>query len=256
MGCHLTRTGRPFFADPALSAILLERMAGALHRAGFWDRFDTGWICLDAELLPWSAKARELIDTQYAPLGAAATMGLRAATGLLGQAASRGVESHALLERTRLRLDAASAFDAVWQRYAWDVNSIDDLRLAPFHLLASEGVVHDTQDHAWHMSAIAEFCAADPKLLLATPWRAIDLEDAEATGDAVRWWEEQTAAGSEGMVVKPRAFVPRGSRGIIQPALKCRGREYLRIIYGPEYTLPGQLERLRSRSLGGNGALR
>jgi protein phosphatase len=52
------------------------------------------------------------------------------------------------------------------------------------------------------------------------------------------------------MVVKPMSFVARGRKGIVQPAIKCRGREYLRIIYGPEYTDPSQIERLRSRSLG------
>lgn len=51
------------------------------------------------------------------------------------------------------------------------------------------------------------------------------------------------------MVVKPLEFVARGRRGIVQPAVKCRGREYLRIIYGMEYTLPEHLERLRSRGL-------
>jgi protein phosphatase len=51
------------------------------------------------------------------------------------------------------------------------------------------------------------------------------------------------------MVVKPLDFVARGRRGLLQPAVKCRGREYLRIIYGPEYTLPEHLERLRARGL-------
>jgi protein phosphatase len=51
------------------------------------------------------------------------------------------------------------------------------------------------------------------------------------------------------MVVKPLAFVARSRRGLIQPAIKCRGREYLRIIYGPEYTVPEHLTRLRSRRL-------
>jgi protein phosphatase len=48
------------------------------------------------------------------------------------------------------------------------------------------------------------------------------------------------------MVVKPMSFTARSA----QPGLKCRGREYLRIIYGPEYDAPSQLDRLRSRSLG------
>jgi protein phosphatase len=52
------------------------------------------------------------------------------------------------------------------------------------------------------------------------------------------------------MVVKPSQFVTKGRKGLAQPAVKVRGREYLRIIYGPEYTLPENLERLKSRGLG------
>ena len=57
------------------------------------------------------------------------------------------------------------------------------------------------------------------------------------------------------MVVKPLAFVQRGRRDLAQPAVKCRGREYLRIIYGPEYTLDENLQRLRERSLGAKRSL-
>ena len=59
-----------------------------------------------------------------------------------------------------------------------------------------------------------------------------------------------TAKGGEGMVVKHLDFVVTGKRGLVQPAIKCRGREYLRIIYGPEYTAPENLSRLRSRGVG------
>ena len=50
--------------------------------------------------------------------------------------------------------------------------------------------------------------------------------------------------------MKPRSFVARGPKGLVQPAVKCRGREYLRIIYGPEYAFDENLSRLRSRGLG------
>jgi hypothetical protein len=66
----------------------------------------------------------------------------------------------------------------------------------------------------------------------------------------VAWWEALTAEGGEGMVVKPFANLHRGPKGLSQPGIKVRGREYLRIIYGPEYTEPHNLERLRDRNLG------
>jgi protein phosphatase len=52
------------------------------------------------------------------------------------------------------------------------------------------------------------------------------------------------------MVVQPLDFVLKGKRGLAQPAVKCRGREYLRIIYGPDYTDEANLSRLRARGLG------
>lgn len=58
-----------------------------------------------------------------------------------------------------------------------------------------------------------------------------------------------TSQGGEGIVVKPENFIIKGDRTLIQPAVKCRGKEYLRIIYGAEYTAPENLDRLRSRGL-------
>ena len=254
-GVIYTRTGRAFFSDPATEGALLERLAAAMTATGFWDRFNTDWACLDAELLPWSAKARALIEEQYAPVGAASIAGLGAAIGLLATAGARGVNAGPLQDRFDARLDGARRYDAAWRRYAWPVHGLDDLKLAPFHLLATEGAVHDGRDHAWHMRSLAEFCAHDPAVLRATPWREVDLADAAAAADAVAWWDTLTESGGEGVVMKPAGFVARGPRGLVQPALKVRGREYLRLIYGPEYTLPGQLERLRERALGAKRGL-
>jgi protein phosphatase len=96
----------------------------------------------------------------------------------------------------------------------------------------------------------SRLCAAAPDLLLPTTHRKVDLVDSESQKQAADWWTEHTERGGEGMVVKPLHFIEKGRRGILQPGVKCRGREYLRLIYGPEYTLSENLERLRSRGLG------
>jgi protein phosphatase len=83
----------------------------------------------------------------------------------------------------------------------------------------------------------------------------VTLADEQDVGDATAWWEALTERGGEGMVVKPLEGVVRGRRGLLQPAIKCRGREYLRLIYGPEYTAPEHLERLRQRGLGAKRSL-
>jgi hypothetical protein len=228
----------------------------AVTASGLWDELATDWLCLDAELLPWSAKALELIRVQYAAVGAAASTGLREAVGTLEAAATRIEEAKPLLDRFRVRESKALAFVDAYRRYCWPVESLADLRLAPFHLLASASGVHVDRNHEWHMETLARLSAMDPGLLLATPCRSVDLTDMASQSEATAWWEELTGRGGEGMVVKPLDFVARGPRGLIQPALKIRGREYLRIIYGPEYDLPENLNRARGLSAKRSLALR
>jgi protein phosphatase len=253
LGICYTRTGRRFFNDATLEAELLDRVRAAAETAGLWDELDTGWLCLDCELLPWSAKALDLVRGQYAAVGASARAALAEALGALERAAEGNAAVQPLLERFRARATMAGQYVEAYRRYCRPVHSLADLQLAPFHLLASEGAVHAGRDHLWHMTQLARLCH-DP-LLLATPYRTIDVTDPAGEAQGVRWWEELTARGGEGMVVKPLAFAAQGRRGLIQPAVKCRGREYLRIIYGPEYTAPEHLERLRRRALGGKRSL-
>lgn len=254
-GIVYTRTGRRFFEDLRLEAELLGRVRGALDRSGLWDELQTDWICLDCELMPWSAKAQALLTQQYAPVGAAANAGLNAALQALEQTKAHGGDVEALLARHRDRRAMAERYVAAYRRYCWDVHSLADLRLAPFHILATEGSVPFDRDHVWHMETLRRICEADSALLLATPYRMVNLADEASRADAVSWWTELTGRGGEGMVVKPLDFVAQGKRGLVQPALKCRGPEYLRIIYGPEYTLPENLERLRQRGLGAKRSL-
>jgi protein phosphatase len=259
-GIVYTRTGRRFFGDPELEQAFLERIRQALAASGLWERLETSWVCLDAELLPWSAKAQELLRTQYAAVGAAGSAALPRVIESLQHAAQRLEGDEAaklapLAEHAGRRAGDVARFVAAYRRYCWAVRNLDDLKLAPFHLLATEGHLHIDKDHAWHMETLAEFCRADPALLRATPYRVVDLTDPESAAAGIAWWTDLTGAGGEGMVVKPLSFVHKGPRGLAQPAVKCRGREYLRIIYGPEYTAPGNLERLRARGLGRKRAL-
>jgi protein phosphatase len=252
-GIVYTRTGRRCFDSAEIEAELLEILRASVSRAGLWEELSTTWLCLDCELMPWSAKAQALLQQQYAPVGAAARAGLAAAGAALAQAQAAGLEVGALRERFTAREAMAEQYVAAYQRYCWPVESVRDLKLAPFHLLASEGRVHVDRDHAWHMEMLHRL--ADNGVIVATPYRVVELADEASCAEAVAWWEALTARGGEGMVVKPLSFVARGSRGVVQPALKCRGREYLRIIYGPEYTAPEHLERLRARGLSGKRSL-
>jgi protein phosphatase len=199
--------------------------------------------------MPWSVKAEELLRTQYAPTGAAANAAVDSARTALRAADRRGLDISELLHAFDDRANLVGRYVDAYRHYCWPVRGVEDIKLAPFHILASEGAAHADKTHVWHMETLAELCKADPELLLATPFRAVQLGDHAAVADITRWWEDMTAKGGEGMVVKPLDFIVVGKRGIIQPAIKCRGPEYLRIIYGPEYSRLDNLERLRDRGL-------
>jgi protein phosphatase len=255
-GIVYTRTGRAFFTDPALESQALAVVRDAIGAAGLWNELGTEWMVLDCELMPWSAKAQELIREQYASVGAAARGALALSVDALRQAAARGAPVDALLQRFGQRERLVGAYTEAYRRYCWPVDSLDDLRLAPFHLLASEGAVHAGRDHLWHLEMIGRIrAAAAGRLLHPTAHRVVELANADAEAAATAWWEEMTARGGEGMVVKPLHFIARGPTRLAQPAIKCRGREYLRIIYGPEYTEPENLGRLRKRGLGAKRSL-
>ena len=248
IGACCTRTGRRFFEDRALEAQFLEHVRTGIADAGLWAELETDWVVLDSELMPWSLKAQDLLREQYAAVGVAARTSLTAAESLLRQTADRGIDAGDALVKVEERLSLARLYSESYARYCWPVTSLADIRVAPFHLLASEGQVHIGKDHLWHMNVAARLHEAGPALFRDTKHRVVRLNTPDEI-EATRWWEELTSKGGEGMVVKPMGFVANGKRGLVQPAMKCRGPEYLRIIYGPEYTLPENMDRLRNRSI-------
>jgi protein phosphatase len=128
-------------------------------------------------------------------------------------------------------------------------HGLDGVRLAPFHILASEGAAHLRRSHVWHMDSIAGYCAGEDNLLIATSYIVADTTSEEDMAEVCRWWQDLTDRGGEGMVVKPYDPIAIEDGKLLQPAVKCRGAEYLRLIYGPEYILPENLARLKRRNL-------
>jgi len=252
---------------------LLAQLSAAAEAAGLFAELDTSWLLFDAELLPWNVKAGQLLRDQYAAVGAAARASLPAAVSVLEQARTRhlpsgepngelrSAELDALLARTVAREANATAFTAAYLRYCWTTDGLAGVRIAPFQLLASEGAVYHERPHLWHLDVADRLVAASPGLITPTRRLPVQTDDPASIAAAVLWWQEHTAAGGEGMVVKPAANLHRdpaltpgrdssAGRGLVQPGLKVRGREYLRLIYGPDYTEPANLVRLRQRAVG------
>ncbi len=251
-GAVYTRTGRPFFDDPAVTEEILRRIRDAVGQAGLWDELATDWLLLDAELMPWSLKASGLLRTQYAAVGAASRAVFPGVLGALEAAGARGVDMGELLARQRSRAEDAAAFRAAYRRYCWPTRGLNGMRLAPFQILASQGCNRALLPHDTQLALIDRMIEHDSSSLLHTTRRLyVETGDEASVLAGIDWWREITGRGGEGMVVKPVEALARNGRGaLVQPGIKCRGREYLRIIYGPEYVRPEQLERLRSRSLG------
>ncbi|MEU0085328.1 polynucleotide kinase-phosphatase [Streptomyces sp. NPDC006274] len=250
-GALHTRTGRPFFDDPAVTEEILERLRAAVSAAGLWDALDTDWLLLDAELMPWSLKASGLLRSQYAAVGAASGAVLPKAAAALEAAAARGAGVADLLDRQHGRAADAAAFTDAYRRYCWSTDGLDGVRLAPFQILAVQGRSLAAVPHDEQLAWLDELVEHDPTGLLQVTRRlVVDTADEASARAGTDWWLEMTGRGGEGMVVKPLQALARDGKGrLVQPGVKVRGREYLRIIYGPEYTRPQNLERLRNRFL-------
>ena len=255
-GALHTRTGRPFFDDPSVTEQVLDRLRAAITAVGLWDELGTDWLLFDGELMPWSLKSAGLLRSQYAAVGAASRAVFPPVLGALEQAAARGVPGlDGLLATQRERAVDAEAFTEAYRRYCWPTQGLEGVRFAPFQILAARGRSLAAVPHDEQLRWIDWIVDSDPTGLLQVTRRlVVDTGDEASVRAGVAWWLEMTAAGGEGMVVKPLSPTSRtvvhGPRGPVQPGVKVRGREYLRIIYGPEYTRPDNLERLRNRSLG------
>lgn len=244
-----SRTGRAFF-DPEKQTAVLARIAAALSASGIWAELDATWVLLDTEVLPWTAKAEAMVRHQYAKVGAAATTALPAAVEALAAAAARGTDVHDLLDRTRSRAVNAERFVDSYRNYVQPIDNTLGVQVAPFQVLASDSGTYEDRDHLWHLGLADRLVAADPDLFRPTLRLIVDTSDEESRNAGASWWDELTAVGGEGMVVKPLANFSRGPKGVVQPGLKVRGREYLRIIYGADYTDTATLGTLKKRNLG------
>jgi protein phosphatase len=260
-GIIYTRTGREFFDNSETENAILTRFQKLLSASSFWEYFDTGWVCVDVEIMPWSAKAQKLLEDHYAPAARAGRSALAKATDAIKSAVTalgskqpepasqigENLDLRELLEKFTKRREALSSYTDAYRRYCWDVKGLDDYQIAPFHILATEGKTWSDENHISHMECIAKFMT--DKVFITTNHLQIDLLDENSVAAGIKWWEELINSGGEGMVVKPIEFIATKGNELLQPAIKCRGREYLRIIYGPEYLLGNNPQRLKKRSV-------
>lgn len=254
IGVIYTRTGRAFFNNESVEKILLSKIQEALTKTNFWGKFQTQWVTLDCELMPWSEKAKSLVLNQYASNAVSGKIAITSAEQMIQKAMKRGIDMQNISSNIQDKKESNTLFTNAYREYCWNINSIEDYKIAPFHILATEGKVHIDKNHEWHMKTISDFCQ-ESEILMATNYQIIDVNDLSQQEKITNWWLELTKNGGEGMVVKPYDFIVTTEKGFIQPAIKCRGKEYLRIIYGAEYTFPENLEKLKRRNVKGKQRL-
>ncbi|HEX9940336.1 MAG TPA: methyltransferase domain-containing protein [Longimicrobium sp.] len=253
-GAVYTAAGRPFFATRAAEEAFLARLRGALDGGGVWDELATGWVALEGVMGPGVPLMREVDSRLHPPpslhwaLSAAARGTLAAEEAALAEAVAHGVDAAALLARTRERAALAAAYTATCRRALRPVTAPHALRLAPVRILAGERAVHAEHDPRWHRERLARACQSAPHTLRETEQTLLDLTRPPAEAEA--WWQAALARGSAGIVVRPLEGGSGDGEGAPAPALKCRGEDALRLVHGPEHTLPEHRERLRGRGLG------
>jgi hypothetical protein len=213
-----------------------------LERANFWKRFSTDWVCLDGEILPWSIKAAE--SSEESDLVEAGFSVLEEAIRTLGSDTALKRDWSNVLES---ELAALAGYDSMFKHYRTEVSNLAALKFAPFHLLAVEGRTFFDRTHLWHMHTLNRLAKSGNDFLSGTRFELVRTNDELKWAKAISWWEKLSGEYAEGLVIKPMPFVACGRRGIAQPALKFRSKEHLRLVYGPNYVSPGNLEDLKSR---------
>lgn len=244
LGTIYTRTGRAFFQKELQEQIVKELNAD-LIKNGYFEKHNTDFVLLDAEILPWNLKAKDLILNQYAHVGEMAQLDRSKLQEQLIRAQKNGQPVEDWLTETERLLENTAIFNEVYQKYCWKTEGLEGIQIAPFHTLAHSTESYFDQPHTWHMEKNKQFSSMS-KLFRETEYRLV--YDEASMKDAVNWWDKMTEEGHEGFVVKPKNFLAYYKGRLLQPAIKVRGRKYLHIIYGIDYLQPENLARLKQRN--------
>ncbi|MDF2787959.1 MAG: polynucleotide kinasephosphatase, partial [Neobacillus sp.] len=246
LGTIFTRTGRAFF-QKELQEQVVSVLNEDLVKSGYFEKYNTDFVLLDAEILPWNLKAKDLILNQYAHVGEMALLDRHKLKDSLEKALYSEKDVLRWVQENDVGIENAKVFNEVYQKYCWETEGLEGIQIAPFHILAHSSETFFDKPHTWHMEKNKEFSGIS-RLFLETEYRVVN--DEASMKAAIEWWGKMTEDGHEGFVVKPESYITRHKGKLLQPAIKVRGRKYLHIIYGIDYLLPENLSRLKKRNAG------
>ncbi|GIN84967.1 polynucleotide kinase-phosphatase [Heyndrickxia sporothermodurans] len=244
LGTIYSRTGRRFF-DKNLEERVVSTLHKDLHSYGYFQKYKTDFLLLDAEIMPWNLKAKELISNQYAHVSENAILDRMKLRNKLRDASLKNEEINNWLQEYEEKLNNALRFKQIFQKYCWNINGIEQIQIAPFHVLAHSNETFFDKPHTWHMEMNREFSKLS-NLFVETEYKVIHNDKSEE--EVIKWWESMTSECHEGIVIKPEYFISKHNEKLLQPAIKVRGQKYLSIIYGMDYLHPENLKRLKNRN--------
>ncbi|MFC4409780.1 polynucleotide kinase-phosphatase [Chungangia koreensis] len=241
-GVIYTRTGRRFF-DQDTENNVVQIIVDELREKDYFEHYETDYVCLDTEIMPWNLKAKDLIRKQYAHVSENALLDRSKLIERLQQSEFTDVRDW--LSIYDMKLQNAHVFKEVFQNYCWNVEGIEKIQIAPFHVLAHSNQTFFDKPHLWHMEMNRKLSAGST-LFVETDYKIISNPSDDL--EIIKWWEEMTKEGHEGIVIKPEIYISTYKGRLLQPAIKVRGRKYLSIIYGMDYLEPANLIRLKKRN--------
>jgi hypothetical protein len=226
----------------------VDRLVEDLTKHNFFEKYDTDLLILDCEILPWNLKANSLITNQYGLVSNTSRYVRNHKLEILKELFNQGKVSKEDVEKQINLLENSKKFHDVFSFYCWNIEDINNVKIAPFHILSFSKESNFNRNHEWHMGISKELSMMS-SLFIETPYMIINLDNEQEKNSCIKWWKEITEDGHEGIVIKPYKFISKNKNGeIVQPAIKVRGKEYLRIIYGMDYLEKENLEIIKQRS--------
>lgn len=247
-----TRTGRQMFTKEQ-EDYLFPKIHEILTKSGIF--YEHKWVILDSEVLPWNLKGEQhLIKNQYGNVGSSGHSALENSYSIvrdhldnIKDSTPEIINSVNLLQDDLIsKQNCLKRYNSVYTNYVWDIKDFSSIKIAPFHIFTNNNLNFNIT-HKQHLELIDNIIKYDTyNIFNKTTLISVDLNDEFQVQHAIKEWETYTEKGQEGFVVKPEKFLTFDSDNRpIQPAIKVRGRDYLYLIYGTEYTR--ELDKLRKR---------
>ena len=240
-----TRRGLSFFKGSD-EEYICSKIQNLLRATNYYKKHNTGFVLMDAEILPWNAKGMGLLSNQYLPvLDSSKSLNENIIKSL------SGVENLDYIKEEVIKnLDNIEKYKEQLENYCWDTN-ITNIKIAPFHLLAHEKKTFFDKPHEWHLNHFNEIIdLKENDLFIKTPYVIVNLDSEDSKKKAIDFWLDITSKGYEGVMFKSETFVEKNADGkTILPMMKVRGKDYLRIIYGINYNDKKYLDKLRYRNV-------